>query len=326
MKNYHSLFLRHQITGIVSKVFIYTVGFYFFSTAVLAQTADTLRPLLFVENPDNFPANDRFVSSKVQIPWSRDSVNYNSNHDSVIVRIRNKGSKSLIVRNIILTDTINWKFVKLKGIPFVSASSLPITIATGKSADLTIKFVAADAGTRVKILYDTLTIVSNDSKQPLKTAYLSGLWQKQGEGNNEPYLQEIITSFGYKTRTGFGHTDPDKGDTTKPKGDEIIPSFFVRADTSRPVSIRQMSAYHSCCTATELITWYSKGTKVQNTVFTHIGRDAQSVLPRKGLPNSAAAGVFNPTTPFGFRVGYKDNTDASKDSAGKIGIRVLKSL
>lgn len=329
MKNYYSLFLSRQVKGFVSKGFISAFILCLSYTAVVAQTADSLRPFLFLENPDNFPANDRFVFSRVQIPWTRDTADpktYNANHDSLVIRIRNKGSKNLIIRSLTLSDTTNWKFVKLKGVPFVPDSSLPVTIATGKSADLTIKFVAMDAGTRVKILRDTLEIGSNDSAQPSKLAYLSGLWQKQGEGINEPYLQEIIDVFGFKTKTGFAHTDPDKGDTTKPKGDEIIPSFFVIADSSRPVAVRQMSAYHSCCTSSELISWYAKGSKTQNTIFTHIGMDAQSVLPRKGLPNSAAAGVFNPTTPFGIRVGYKDNTDASKDSAGRIGIRVLRAL
>lgn len=291
---------------------------------VFAQAADTLRPLLFIENLDNFPANDRFVFSRLEIPASRDTMTYNANHDSLTLRIRNKGTKTLVISNLHLANDTAWRFVKLRGVDYDSATALPLNIGVGTSADLTVKFVASNVGKRVKILYDTLSITSNDSKIP-KSVYLSGLWQRKGESNNEPYLQEIINAFGFKTKTGFSHTDPDKGDSTKLKGNQIRSSFFVRADTLRPVTIRQMSAYHACCTATEKITWYVKGTNVQKDIFTHLGVDAQSVLPRKGLPNSAAAGVINPTTPFGLKIGYTDNTDASKNPAGKLGIRVLRA-
>ena len=294
-------------------------------TAVVAQQQNTSSDLS-IENPDNFPANDRFVFSRVQIPWSRDALHYNTNHDSLAVRIRNKGTGKLIITRLSLSVDTAWKFVKLKGVNFDSATSLPLTIAPGASADLTIRFTATDAGTRVAILHDTLTIVSNDSGAPSKPVYLSGLWQKQGEGDNEPYLQEIIDAFGFKTRTGFGHSDPDKGDTTKLKGDEIRPSFFVQADTTRPVQVTQIASYHTCCTKTEFISWYSKGISILHSVLVHSATSAQSLMPRKNGSANPAAATFVPTGTFGFKVGYSDNTDASQDSAGRIGIRVLKVL
>ncbi|WP_018611218.1 DUF7594 domain-containing protein [Segetibacter koreensis] len=281
--------------------------------------------MLFVENLDRFPSNDLFVFSRVQIPWSRDGITYNANHDSLTVRIHNKGINNLVIKDLSLSNNA-WQFVKLKGVDYVAGTSLPITITSGNYADLTVKFVAADAGTRVKILQDTLTITSNDDKFPSKNVFFSGIWQKQGESNNEPYAQEIITAFGFKTKTGFSHTDPDKGDSTKLKGDEILPSYFVTADPSLPITIRQMASYHGCCTQPERIMWYSKGSDSLISVFSHIGKDAQSVLPRKGTPNTPAEGSINPTTPFGFKVGGRDYTDAKKNPSGKIGIRVWKAF
>src|SRR3712207_8608262 len=52
---------------------------------------------------------------------------------------------------------------------------------------------------RVKVLRDTLYINSNDDVAPNKKVQLLGLWQSKGEGNNEPYAQEIINAFGFKT-------------------------------------------------------------------------------------------------------------------------------
>lgn len=293
---------------------------------ISAQAPHLTDPSVFVENPDHFPSNDLFVFSRIQIPWSRDTSHYNANHDSIAVRIHNNGLNNLVITKLILSDTTSWQFVKLNGVNYDSTTSLPFTVRPGQFADLTVKFVAVDAGTRVKILHDTLSIMSDDAKLPVKTVYFNGLWQMQGEGDNEPYAQEVIHAFGYTSNTGFSHVDPDQGDTTKPKGDEILSSFFVLADTTRPVSIRQLAAYHSCCTFTERIAWYPQGSPSSlSTVFTHIAADGQSLLPRRGT-SAPAQGSFTPTTPFGFEVGYVDNTDPSQNPGGKIGIRILKAL
>ena len=280
--------------------------------------------MLFAENLDKFPSNNDLVFSKVQVPWSRDGLHYNANHDSITLKMHNNGTSALIITGLILSNDTTWKIEKLQGVPYVEGSGLPLTINSGGSADLVLRFIAKDQGTRVKVLNETLTIVSNDDKYSGKIIFLHGLWQKSGEGNNEPYAQEIINVFGYKTKTGFNHTDPDLGDSTKLKGDEIKPSYFVRADTSLRVSIRQISAYHGCCTSTEKIMWYTKDSTTLHTVFTHIGADGQSVLPRKSTSGTFATGSFTTSTVFGFKVGSKDYTDASLTPNHEIGIRVWK--
>ncbi len=326
MYKHYSFFLRQQPLQFILKSCL--AGF-IFCLAYGAATAQTpSNALLFVENRDRFPSNDLFVFSKVQIPHTNsDSINYNANHDLSTVRIHNKGLGTLIINDLILSNDTAWQLQKLKGNPFDRSTSLPLAIKSGSYADLIVKFIATEAGGRVKILRDTLTIVSNDDKFPAKAIYFNGLWQRQGEQIHEPYAGEIISAFGFKTRTGFVHTDLNAGDTTTPlKGDEIRPSFFVRADTSRPVSIRQMAAYHRCCNQTERIRWYPKESlDSQKTVFTHIGFDAQSLLPRKGRPNLAASGSISPTGAFGLTVG-KDYIDASKNPRGKIGTRVWKAF
>jgi len=293
------------------------------STNVVTQS----NALLFVENPDRFPSNDYFVFSRVEVPWSRDTVTYNANHDSIAVRIHNKGINTLVIKGLALSNDSAWKIEKLKGVPYVPGSGFPLSITSGTYADVVIRFTAADQGTRVKILHDTLTIFSNDDKLPAKNVFLNGVWQKYGEGSNEPYAKEIINAFGFKTNTGFGHTDPDKGDSSKLKGDEIKPSYFTIADTSRPISIRQISSYHGCCTQAEAISWFAKGSATLHPVFTHLAKDAQSVLPRKnGSSTSPAEGTFTTTGSFGFKVGSKDYSDAAKNPSGKIGLRVWKAL
>ncbi len=327
MYKHYLFYLKQQLKQqlLLSVLKSCLAGFIFCFVYTKASAQSPGNPLLFVENPDKFPANDRFVFSRVQIPVTRDSINYNSNHESLPIRIHNKGFNTLIIQNLILSNDTAWKLVKLKGVDYNPDTSLPLRISSGSYTDLIVKFVAVDAGTRVKILHDTLTIVSNDDKNPSKAVFLSGIWQRQGEQYNEPYAQEIINAFGFKTKTGFVHTDLKGGDTNFLKGNEIRPSYFVRADTSFPVSVRQMSAYHGCCTFKEKFIWYPKGTDSLKTLFTHIGRDAQTVLPRRGRPDLAASGAFYPKTAFGFKVGGKDYTDASKNPGGKTGIRVWKA-
>jgi hypothetical protein len=290
-----------------------------------SSTASLGNPHLFVKNLDGFPSNDHFVASRIQIPWSRDGVTYNVNHDTARIRIHNKGIDPLTISNIILSDNSHWKFLKLKGVAYNSATAFPLTISSGDSADLLLQFIAVDQATRVKVLLDNLTIVSNDDMFPNKVIYLHGLWQKRGEGGSEPYSQEIINAFGYLTKTGYSHSDPDAGSASKPKGDEILSSYFVRADSDKPVTVTQLAAYHGCCTTTETFRWYSKGTSTYNSLFTHIGVDGQSLLPRKGKPNTLAAGSFSPSGAFGFRIATS-YTDTLKNYQHKLGIRIYKAI
>lgn len=287
---------------------------------------NSVNSLLFVENLDKFPSNDNLTFSKIQIPWGRDSVK-NRNHDSVNLRIHNKGISALTVKNLFLGNKAIFKILKVKGLNYDSTTAFPISIASGSFVDVTIQFIAVDQASRVKICLDSLTIVSNDAKLPTKIVYLRGLWQKQGEGSSEPYGQEVITAFGFKTKTGFSKSDPNLGDPKTPKGDEILSSYFVRADTTKPISIRQMAAYHGCCIASEKIMWHTKGSTTLNTVFTHSALDGQSVLPKKNGSNTAAAeGSITTNSVIGFKVGGKDWTDTALNPSGKIGIRVWKAI
>jgi hypothetical protein len=282
--------------------------------------------LLFVENSDKFPSNDNFVFSKVQIPWSRDGIVYNDNHDSIKVRIHNKGINPLIISDLRLSSDTTWEIEQFDGVTYTLGMGLPKTVNSGSYVDLILRFTALNQAARAKVLHETLTVVSNDDTYPSKTIFLHGLWQKAGEGSNEPYAQEIIDAFGFKTKTGFDHTDPDSGDSITLKGDEIKPSYFVRADTSLPVSVRQMGAYHGCCNDIEKLVWYFKDSTTLNTIYTHSAVDGQTLLPRKFLFGTAASGTFIPEKAFGFKIGSSDYTDAAKNPDGKIGIRVWKAF
>lgn len=302
-----------------------------FRPQLIINTATPYNNDLFVENRDRFPSNDLFVTSRVQVPWTRDTAapfRYNANHDTARIRIHNKGIGTLVINKLNVSNMSNWKFLSLAGKAFDS-SSLPLLLNPGAQTDLRLQYVATDVSTtaRYALTTDFLTIESNDDQTPSKQLTLRGLWQKEAEDVREPNVQTMISVFGYSTRTGFGAKDPDLGAASKPKGDEVISSYYVRVDSTKPVYVRQLGSYHGCCTQQETIRWFSKGTPGTLTnILTHIPADAQSLLPRRSLPNNPAEGNFSPTKPFGFKVGGKDFTDTLLNPDRKIGIRVWTAI
>ncbi|WP_439883480.1 malectin domain-containing carbohydrate-binding protein [Pontibacter sp. MBLB2868] len=290
---------------------------------------------MVLQNPDGFFANDRLSFSLIQIPWRRtDPVTpYNENHNKIHLKISNQGNNTLVISSLSLSNTTNWKIDQLNGSNY-SGSALPLSINPGSSADALIEFTAQDLASRVKVVTDTLYIRSNDDKTPYKKVVLHGLWQRKGEGNNEPYAFEIINAFGMKSRTGFQHDDGSiNGESIVPNSDEIATSFFVKADNTRPVTVVQMAAYHGCCSATETIRWYDKASKAEKTIVTHDPLYGQSLLPYKqGSTTQVAGGSFSPPTSssnpdgaFGIRV-HKQYTERSRNSEGKIGLRIWKAV
>ena len=292
------------------------------------STVEEEGPLLFVENRDKFPANDHLTFSRIQEPWSRDQINYNGNHDLVTLRIHNKGASSLLINELILSNPAYFKIETLDNAAYDPATSLPVTLGSREHTDLTLRFIAMDQDIPVEVLHETLTIRSNDDKSPEKQVFLHGLWQKQGEGSREPWAQQIIDAFGFKTNTGYNNDgiDPDKGNpNAELKGDEVHSPYFVRADPSKPVYVRQMAAYHGCCTQTERLKWYPKGGTGTTQAVYHTGLDGQTLLPRASATGTTPSeGSFSPSGAFGMVIGA-DWTDPTKNPNGLIGVKVWKA-
>lgn len=299
------------------------------SSATEKSTAESLQSnaYMVVENQDKFPAPDHLTFSNIQAPWNREGTPKNRNHDKVELQISNKGTGELIITNLQLSDTTAWQISQLDNEEYKAAEVLPITVKTGASVMLAIEFIAKNQSDRVSVLHGSLLVSSNDDANPEKKVALHGLWQRAGEGNNEPDAQEIISAFGFKTSTGYNQNDgSNNGESAILDSDEIISPFFVRADASRPVEVIQMAAYHGCCAQTESFRWYEKEASSTKTLFTHNGLDGQSLLPMKSGSSSALAqGSFNPAGAFGFRAGsaYSDRTRNHKD---KIGMRIWKAV
>ncbi|MDQ3292446.1 MAG: hypothetical protein M3Q05_14260, partial [Bacteroidota bacterium] len=285
---------------------------------------------MVLENPDKIPAFDQLTFSNIQIPWRRKITDstftpYNENHNRVKLKISNKGTEDLVITSFTLSNPSGWKLETFNGATYDPATVLPLTLASGASAELGIQFIAKNLGNTVVVLSDKLTISSNDGVAPEKEVALRGLYQYKGEGVNEPSAQQIIDAFGFKTTTGYGHNDGDiDGRTLVPNSDEIAADYFVQVDPSIPVTLSQMGAYHGCCAQGEKIQWYDKQTGAIKTLFYQEPVDAQSLLPRKAKSTALAAASFTPGAPFGFIVGTS-YSDRNKNIGKRLGMRFWRA-
>ncbi|MEO7960548.1 MAG: DNRLRE domain-containing protein [Ginsengibacter sp.] len=280
--------------------------------------------MIFVENPEKVTSNDHFSFSRIQVPWTRGTV-YNANHEIARVRIHNNGIKPLVINNLTITNTSHFIIEKYNGADYNPSTQLPAIVSAGKYVDLMVKLIATNISSRAAVLADTLLINSNDDIIPIKSVVLHGIWQRMGEGDHEPYSQEILEAYNFNTATGFGGRDPDSGDSAKLKGDEVKPYYFLRADNMLPVSIRQIAAYHNCCTNVESFRYFLKDGGSRVSVFTHIGVDGQSISPRRSA-SAAASGTITPAAPFGVIIGSSNTTVPSLNPGKKLGTRVYKAL
>ncbi len=283
---------------------------------------------LALQNPNVFPSNDHLAFSYLQTPWRRtspDTTPYNANHNIIKLRINNEGAGKLTVNKLTLSAPAAWKILAINT---DSTLQLPITLNSEAYADVSIEFDAKNAASRVKIFHDTLYIASNDSIAPLKKVMLDGLWQLHGEGLTEPWAQEILDLYDFKTNTGYDHDDNGlKGSAVVPNSSEVAASYFVQADPSKPVTVYEIAQYHGCCNAVTPFTYYVKGSTTQKTLFTTNNLDGQSVLPREIASNTLLSrGTFSSDAPFGFTSDQTSFSDRTKNYQGKIGMRFWKVL
>ncbi len=186
----------------------------------------------------------------------------------------------------------------------VNPPSLPFTIAPGGSRDVVVRLVDATGsnGTR----QGTLTIVSDDADEPNTVVQLRGLWQVAPEGGNEPLFRNIIAAFGWTTNTGTGTLSSSL--TAAPTGEEVISARWVRADTTKPLDVRQLVAYHGCPGQAQ--------TRVGTAQFQHDFDYCQSALPLDINDNITGASA-SPTSNFTVYVGGL----SSVGSNGLLGVR-----
>src|SRR5439155_12170385 len=94
-------------------------------------------------------------------------------------------------------------------------------------------------------------------------------------------------------------------------GDEVLSGYWLPADPTAPVKVRQIEGYHTY-PHTATFKWFPKGGALTN-LFTMDGRYAQSMFPAltTGQP---AAGQFSPSSAFGMAVDGENSDDTKNNT------------
>lgn len=263
------------------------------------------------ENLDGAPAPDRLVFNRFVSP---DPAHTNTTfHDSAKVRVRNSGTSTLAISSLEVSG------------PFQILSSTGAqTIAPNKFADVLVKFTGGGSTTGVKT--GALTIHSSDSDEPDKVITLAGYNQKIPEGNNEAPLATMLNGvFGFGTHFLNAGQQMDGGGKVAAVGEEILSPYWFRVNSNFPVTVKQITAFHTQGNIAKLA-WFAKSNSgTQPEIFTSSGVDAQTLFPRK-TNGSAAAGSFTPGSgAFGFRIDAEwsdDKKNPQEKSGGGYGHHV----
>ena len=269
-------------------------------------------------NQDGQPAADRMVFSVITTIapcWGPLSVK-----DTGTLTIKNVSGATVNVTSVDVTDAFT----------ATPASALPAALAPGATLDLTVKFVATDG----RVHNGTLSVHSDDPAGATPSATLGGFRQDIPQNSNfpgtdtEPNLDEIVNgAFGYSTDVGNKQELGVAQGERVAVGDEVLSSYWVRADPSQPVTMQLLAAFHSGwdCGNPNAVSygssayWFPKGRTSSNDdrfVLSGAIEDIQRFLPRRMDHTQPAAGTFDPgSQQFGFHIEleFSDETMAEQE-------------
>ncbi|WP_432479592.1 putative Ig domain-containing protein [Nocardioides sp. GXQ0305] len=238
-------------------------------------------------------------------------------HDVATLRITNSDpAEDLVVSDLELGAPVDpTQGVRASTTNFtLPGVQLPLRIEPGQFHDLEVDF--GGSGSR-GIYGATLTIESNAANAPALPVQLRGFWQPQPEGGTEPTMTQVARTFGYTTAIGEPLEDEYAGPL---QGDEVRSLLWKRLDPSQPVTARQLTALHGCCTAED-----SMGSPVSGA---HDGAWGQSFYPRAAQSGNATAaapfrqGTATPAGNFALTIaGYTSNKTPTQTDPANLGIR-----
>jgi hypothetical protein len=237
-------------------------------------------------------------------------------HDVATLQLRNTDTEDDLLIGSLELSTAQFALV--------DPPALPFTIAPGGSLDLQVAFVAS-GGQAKSVRSGTLTIVSNDLDTGPVVVELRGLYMSQPEGNNENTATQLAQAFGYTTAIGEPLTSPSSSPLA---GDEVRSAFWERANPTQPVHIRQIAAFHGCCTSQDWIQLRNQGGGNLMPQLAHAGPWGQTILPVKAGANANNPATWDktetsvsPTVPFQI-VSANYSTTASANPNGQLGVRL----
>jgi hypothetical protein len=227
-----------------------------------------------------------------------------------------KNPPQIIVRDLSTLTVANTGSgdLTLSGLPVTgpwridSPTHLPVVLHPGDTLPVVVHFIAQ---TKPNLNSGTLDIVSDDPLQPDVQFTLSGFWQEQKKTIYEPRVDEIARLFGYTTTIAGPGQQMDERGLVHAIGDEVLSPYWVAADPSQPVTVKQLAAFHS--EGKQDFAWYPEGspTAFQSVPGTLTNADSyQTIFPVLDAdPTVESAGSFAPGGSFGIKINGERSDD-----------------
>ena len=234
------------------------------------------------------PFNDRLVFNRI---GSLTSPPPDAVHDRSTLRISNTGSGPLRITGLNVTGPFT----------LVNPPALPATIAAGGQLDVTVRFTASSGSVSTGQL-DDRERRSGDSvaERPARR----GLAEPVPEGGNEPTLKMLVNDvFGYTSPLTYSGQTLNRAGRIETAGEEILSPYWSRVDTTKPVTVRQLAAFHTQGN-TATVFWHQRGSSTTTPIFTHAGsrRPVDPAAAEREPQPAARAGTFSPNGLFGFKI------------------------
>ena len=276
-----------------------------------------------LQNLSGAPFADRLVFSRI----GNISGNFNDRiepftdlkcHDLNVLRLKNESGSALNVSNVRITGSSSGVFILSEGGPG--------SIAAGQTKELVVQFTE-DSGKR-GIREATLEMQVGSETVSVE---LAGIYQESPEGGREEYLGGVVRAFGYSTDVGTNtrgeieSAEPPGDPNFQRAGDEVISRFWKRADMSEPVYIRQLAAFHSCCSSSSNDSLELRVNGSTEGEFIHAEVYGQSVLPPvQGSNTEAAEMTVTPSGDFELvvRNGYSTDWIGGSRNNDNLGVRL----
>ena len=280
---------------------------------------------LELQNPSGAPFADRLVFSRIgnisgNFGESRIEPFINLQcHDLNVLRLENTSSSPINVNSLNISGSDSSAFTLPNG-------GAGFSIGAGDTKEILVQFVEdvdSENGNSKGIREANLQLQTSAGAV---TVELAGIYQVVPEGGSELYLEQVVEAFGYSTNVGANKQGGlSSADPASPKaGDEVRSRFWQRANSSEPVYIRQIAAFHSCCTSSSNDTIKVEVNGSTLDQFEHAENYGQSVLPPlQGSDNKAAEMSVSPSGPFELTIrGYSTDWVGGDSNNGNLGVRL----
>jgi fibronectin type 3 domain-containing protein len=262
-------------------------------------------PAISLQPSNPLPGSNRMIFN--------DIINQNTTvgdtfHNTGTLNVTDTGQAPLTVSSYSLSS----------GWALVNPPTFPLTIQPGQTDTLTIKFTQstepAHSYNETNDVYEpndgaalvgSLTLFTNDPNHSSVSQTLAGWYQNHSEDSEEPSLQTIVNVLaGWSTNIDSSHIN-DLTETTATTGSptyygqEVVSAYWQEADTSAPVTVQQLAAFHTQGN-TATTSYYLQGKSGSPTKLFNTATDYGQTFFPAAANGSAAVASFSTTSSFGF--------------------------